>query len=215
MSPRKPSKRAYNSSRRQAQARETRRQIVEAARRLFLERGYSGATIEAIAQEAGVAPETVYASFGSKRSLLGALIHVSVVGDDEPAPILEREGPAAVRKMTGQRLQVEGFAADMTAIMGRMAPIFEIMRSAAKNEPEIAAMLKQTLDGRLEGMRAFVGYLTANGGLNSDLPAGHAAETVWAISSGEVYTLLVRDRGWSPAQYQEWLAAVLTRLLLP
>jgi len=70
VSPKPRTKRAYNSSRRKEQALQTRRQIVEAARSLFIARGYAGATIEAIAQEAGVAPETVYAAFGNKRAIL-------------------------------------------------------------------------------------------------------------------------------------------------
>ena len=78
----KKTKRRYNSKRRQAQARETRRQITEAARMLFTERGYSGATIEAIAQEAGVATETVYAVFGNKRAILVHLVNISVGGDE-------------------------------------------------------------------------------------------------------------------------------------
>src|SRR5512139_1844715 len=93
--PRK-TKRPYNSARRQAQARETRRQIIEAARLLFSEHGYTGATIEAIAEEAGVAPETIFATFGNKRTILAAVIDVAVGGDAQPVPLLQRPGPQAV-----------------------------------------------------------------------------------------------------------------------
>ena len=82
--------RRYDSTRRKQQARQTRREITEAARKLFTERGYAGATMGAIADEAGVAVETIYATFGSKSSILSHLIDVSVVGDDEPVPLLER-----------------------------------------------------------------------------------------------------------------------------
>src|SRR5947208_2674838 len=99
-------KRKYDSSRRQAQARETQRQIVEAARRLFIERGYMGTTIEQIAAEAGVAVETIYATFGNKRAVLARLVDISVVGDDEPGPLLEREGPQATRLERDQLRQV-------------------------------------------------------------------------------------------------------------
>lgn len=92
MNKEKPSKRTYNSSRRKEQARLTSRQIVGAARKLFIDRGYSGATIEAIAQEAGVAAETVYAAFGNKRAILSKLIDVSIVGDDESIPLLHVTG---------------------------------------------------------------------------------------------------------------------------
>ena len=83
-------KRAYNSTRRKNQAKETRRMIIEAARKLFYELGYNYATIDAIAREAGVAAETIYAIFGNKQTILMNLIQVTVVGDDENIPLLER-----------------------------------------------------------------------------------------------------------------------------
>jgi AcrR family transcriptional regulator len=208
-------KRTYNSSRRQEQARQTRSQIIEAARKLFVERGYAGATIEAIAQEAGVAVETVYASFHNKRALLSMLVDVSVKGDDEPVPLLEREGPQAVKQEADQRRQIEMFAEDIVEIMARMAPVFGIMRAAAKTEPDISGMLQNLLRQRLQGMKAFINFLTRNGPLRDDLTGDQAAETVWALTSGEVYTLFILDLGWSGEDYKEWLVKNLIRLLLP
>ncbi len=208
------SKRTYNSSRRKEQARLTSRQIVEAARKLFIERGYSGATIEAIAQEAGVAAETVYATFGNKRAILSRLIDVSIVGDDESLPLLQRPGPQAVQQEKNQHRQIQLFARDMQEIMERMAPIFGIMRVAAKTEPEISEILQNVLESRVHGMEEFIRYITANGSLQEDLTSGEAAETVWVISSAEVYSLLTIDRGWSGEQYKQWLAKMLTKFLL-
>jgi AcrR family transcriptional regulator len=207
--------RTYNSSRRREAARQTRRQVIEAARRLFIDRGYSGATMDSIALEAGVAVETVYASFGSKRTLLSNVIGVSLVGDDEPTPLLQREGPRAVQQEKDQHLQVRLFAADMAGIIGRVAPLFEVMRAAAKTEPEIAAMLQGMLAERLEGMKVFVNALQSNGPLQGGLALQEAAETVWALTSAEVYTLFVTDRGWSVEKYTTWLSDALARLLLP
>lgn len=215
MSKEKPTKkRTYNSSQRKEQAHQTRRQIVEAARKLFSERGYSGATIEAIAQEAGVAAETVYATYGNKRAILSKLIDVSVVGDDEPIPLLQRSGPRAVQQEKNQYRQIQMFARDIQEIMGRMAPIFGIMRVAAKTEPDISEMLQHILESRVHGMEEFIKYITANGSLQEDLTPVEAAETVWVISSAEVYSLLTIDRGWSSEQYGQWLAKTLTKLLL-
>ena len=152
----KTSKRTYDSSRRKKQALQTRRQIIEAARNLFIIRGYNGSTIEAIATEAGVAVETVYAAFGNKRAILSQLIDVSLVGDDQPIPLLEREGPQAVMKETNRFRQVELFAEDIYAIMSRMTPIFEIMRDAAKTDTEIAGMYETMLNHRVQGLMAFV-----------------------------------------------------------
>src|SRR5439155_1248301 len=113
--PTKP-KRAYNSSRRQVQARHTRQQIAIAARKLFVERGYAGATMEAIAQDAGVATETIYAVFGSKNKVLLHLLDIAVGGDDEPIRLLDRPGPQAVFQERDQRRQLRMFAHDIAAV---------------------------------------------------------------------------------------------------
>lgn len=208
-------KRRYNSSRRQEQALQTRRQIVEAARRLFISRGYTGATMDAIAQEAGVAVETVYATFGNKRAILSRLIDVSLVGDEQPIPLLQREGPQAVMKETDQHRQVELFAEDIYEIMSRMTPIFEIMRAAVKMDPEIEGMYENMLNSRVQGLMAFVRALRKNGPLRDGITAEEAAETVWTLTSADVITLLMTNRGWSGEKYKRWLADMLTRCLLP
>jgi AcrR family transcriptional regulator len=215
MTDEQPPKRRYTSTRRQAQAAETRRQIVQAAGKLFAAHGYSGTTMEMLAREAGVAVETVYATFGNKRAILTRLVEVSVVGDEEPVALLDRPGPQAVRRETDQNRQVRMFAHDIRAIMQRMSPIFEILRSAAKNEPEIAALLGQILQARLQGMSFFIESLLINGPLRPGLSASAAAETAWALSSAEMHRLLTVDRGWSGDQYEAWLGESLILLLLP
>jgi AcrR family transcriptional regulator len=208
-------KRTYDSNRRKQQALQTKRQIIEAARSLFIGRGYSGATIEAIAQEAGVAPETVYAAFGNKRAILARLFDVSLVGDELPIPLLERPGPQAAMHETDQHRQIELFVDDIYEIMSRVAPLFDIIRVAAKTEPEIAEMLENILNARVQGMMAFVRALMKNGPLRSGLTPEKAAETVWALTSAEVFNLLKTNRGWSEQKHKQWLADSLTRLLLP
>lgn len=215
MTKKPPVKRRYDSSRRKEQALQTRRQIVEAARQLFLSRGYTGATIDAIAQEADVAVETVYATFGNKRAILSQLIDVSLVGDEQPAPLLQREGPQAVMNETDQQRQVELFAKDIYEIMSRMTPIFEIMRTASKADTEIAEMYKNMLNSRAQGLMAFIRALRKNGPLRDGVTANEAAETVWTLTSADVITLLMTDRGWSAEKYKRWLIEMLTRFLLP
>jgi AcrR family transcriptional regulator len=207
-------KRRYDSSRRQARARETQREIIEAARRLFMERGYTGTTIEQIAQEAGVAVETLYATFGSKRAVLSRLVGVSVVGDDEPVPLLERPGPQAVRREPDQHRQLETFAHDMREIMGRVGPVFGVIRTAAETEPDIAELLSGILQNRLQGITQFVRWLAANAPLRDGLTVEDAGETTWTLTSAEVHHLLTVDRGWSDDRYEAWLKDTLTRLLL-
>lgn len=207
-------KRPYTSNRRRQQAEETKSRIVEAARRLFTTRGYPGTTVEAIAGEAGVAPETVYASFGAKAKVLARLLQVSVLGDMETGPLLERPGPRAVLRETDQRRQITMFAADIRSIMERVSPLFGVMRAAAA-DPQIGELLRATLRQRLSGMAAFVSGLTRNGALRRGLDRTAAAETVWALTSAELFLLLRKDRGWSAERYEAWLADCLSALLLP
>ncbi len=208
-------KRAYNSNRRKEQALQTKRQIIEAARDLFIERGYAGATIDAIAQEAGVAAETVYAAFGSKHAILSKLFDISLVGDDLPIPLLERQGPREVMSETNQRRQIELFVHDIYEMMSRVAPIFDVMRVAAKTEQEIAEMLENILNARVQGMMAFVRALMKNGPLRDGLTPEDAAEMIWTLTSAEVFTLLNVNHGWSEGKHTQWLIDALTRLLLP
>ncbi|MCB9454113.1 MAG: TetR/AcrR family transcriptional regulator [Anaerolineaceae bacterium] len=215
MSKKGDSNRRYDSTRRQIQARQTQQIIIEAARRLFIERGYAGAAIGAIAQEAGVAPETIYATFGNKRAILAQLVHVSVVGDDEPQPLLERPAVQETAQEIDQRQQIRMFAGQICTIMGRMAPIFEVMRTAAKTEPDIAEMRERMLQERRQGMVHFVRAVAAHGTLRGEMSIEAAADVVFALSSGEMFTVLTVDLGWSDEQYQTWLADAVTTAILP
>lgn len=207
-------KRKYNSTRRQAQARETQRQILQAARRLFIAHGYAGATIEAIAQAAGVAPETVFASFSNKRTILARLIDISVGGDDLPTPLLQRPGPQTVLHTADPVQQLQLFAEDIARILERVAPLFEVLRMAAKSEPEIAELLDGLLKERLGNITQLVQSVAAHGSLREGLAIEQAAEIAWAMSSPELYNLLTVDRGWSREAYGLWLGDTLVRLLL-
>jgi AcrR family transcriptional regulator len=207
-------KRQYDSSRRKAQARQTHLQIIEAAGRLFFSSGYSGTTIEAIAREAGVATETVYAIFKNKMAILAKLVDISIVGDDEPVPLLERPNIQAATQINDPGQLIEKFSNDIAGIMQRMSPVFMLLRATAPSEPETAALLENLLKGRIAGMTFFVSQLKRLGSLREGLSVEQAAETVWAISSGEVYHMLTVDRSWTKEQYVHWLADTLGRVLL-
>lgn len=208
-------KRAYNSTRRRAQAGQTRQQIAEAALKLFTEHGYAGATIEAIADEAGVAPETIYATFGNKRTVLHHLLDVSVVGDDAPIPLLERPELQAMMREPDQRKQLAMLSYGCAAIMERVTPVFEVMRMAAKTEPEIAVLLEHFLEERRQNMRNLIRHVEANGPLREGVDGEQAADLLWSLSSAEMLSLLRVDRGWSAERYAEWLVDSLIRLILP
>jgi TetR/AcrR family transcriptional regulator, regulator of autoinduction and epiphytic fitness len=208
-------KRKYDSSRRKARARETQDQILQAARRLFIDRGYLGTTMDSIAQTADVAPETVYSIFGNKRTILSHIVNVSIVGDGDPIPLLVRSQIREVEFEKNQKRQIEMFAERILTIMSNVAPMFEVMRGAAKTEPEVATMLKKYLDGRMQGMGYFIDCLLANGPLSEWIDRQTAIETTWALTSAEMYSLLIGDKGWSGEEYVHWLSTSLIRLLLP
>ena len=208
-------KRSYHSARRQEQALHTRRQIVEAARKTFSERGYAGATIESIAQQAGVATETVFAVFGSKRAVLTELVNLAVGGDEQAIPLLQRPGPQGVLQERDPVRQIHLFAQDISGILARVSPLFEIMRMAAKTEPEIAELLKTMLDERHRNLGVFVRRLSSHTRLRPGLDPPQATDLVWSVASPEIFNLMTVDRGWSRNHFATWLGDTLTRLLLP
>src|SRR6478735_4470641 len=82
--------RTYSSSLRARQAAETRSQVLYAAIECFSEDGYAGTTLAAVAERAGVAVETVYSRFKSKKRLLREAFDVAVAGDAEPVAFVDR-----------------------------------------------------------------------------------------------------------------------------
>ena len=212
----KSPKREYDSTRRQAQANETRRHILEAARKLFMERGYTGATTEAIAAEAGVAAQTIYAIFKNKKKILVSLMNVSpTTGVEDHTPMVERPTVQAVSQEYNQRRQLQMFAEVVANNLDQVAVVSEIMNDAAKVEPDFDRILQKLNKQRLEHMTFAVQQFAANGPFRENMDEVYARDTVWTLTSPDVFLLLTRERGWSKEKYTEWLADMLTRALLP
>jgi len=182
---------------------------------LFVERGYVGTTVDAIARGAGVAPETVYSIFGTKRALLAALVDVTIVGDDEPVPVLEWAWVRELRDEPDPRRRLAMLARAGTAILTRIAPIHGVLVGAAAADVEAAAILRRYTQQRLEGQRALLRFAVPAASLRAGLSMRTAADTVFTIGSPETYRSLVVERGWSSGRFEEWYADALTRLLLP
>ena len=207
--------RSYDSKLRKEQARQTRARILDAAQNLFAEHGYANTRVATIAAAAGVAVDTVYATFGNKAGVLHALFDVRVGGDDAPLEVTEREGPQAVRREPSQKRQIAGFALGVAEILERSRPVDDVMRGAAAVDQDIAALRARMQEGRYANLRQFAGWLAANGPLRGGLTPDDAAAVVWAVASPEVHGLLRVGRGWSAERYRDWLATALTRTLLP
>jgi AcrR family transcriptional regulator len=208
------SHRAYDSPRRREQALATRGAVLDAARELFVEHGFVTTTIQAIADRAGVSPETVYATFRNKRSLLSSVIDVSVVGDDAPVPLLERAWVQEIRDEPDPRRKLRILARNGTLILERVTPIYEVLRGAAAADPQIASLWELHKSQRFAGQRELARIVGAGRSLRKGLSADVAADTLFAIGSPETYRLLTVDRGWHADRFERWYADTLTHLLL-
>src|SRR5437870_9261128 len=207
-------RRSYESPRRREQALGTRRAVLDAARDLFVDRGYVATTIDAIAARARVSPETVYATFTNKRSLLSRLIDVSLAGDDAPVPILERRWVRDLRDEPDPRRRVRILARNGRRMLERSLPIYEVLRGAASADPEIASLWERAKAQRLAGQRELLRIVAERAPLREGLTASAATDILYAVGSPETYRLLVVDRGWSATRFERWYAEALARLLL-
>jgi AcrR family transcriptional regulator len=205
-------KRPYRSPRRHEQMEQTRNRVLDAATGLFVEHGWDGTSIVAIAAAAEVAPETVYARFGTKRGLLGEVVQRAVRGDD-PRPVPEQKGPRAVAAATDQREQLRLFARDVVLRLERAAPLVAAVAAASHSEPELGELYERLHADRVRNLGVLVDLLAANGPLR--LPRTQAVDTVWALTSPELHQALTRIRGWSRRRYVAWLDDTLTAQLLP
>jgi AcrR family transcriptional regulator len=200
--------------RRARQVAATRARIVDAAGRLFSEHGYGATTIDAVAAEADVAVETVYARFKNKRNLLDAYLDVSIVGDAKPVALLDRPEVQAVAAMPDQRKQVQMLARIMRGVLERNAGAHAVLRSAMGTDSDIDALVAQDDDRRKETHRSFVEILRAQGPLRSGLSIADAVDTMSAMAHPDTYAFMTRRRGWTPERYERWLSDNLRLLLL-
>ena len=198
----------------QARTRLARAAVVQAARALFLERGYAATTIEAISDTSDVPPATVYRLFSSKLGILKALLDVSIAGDDQAAPLQDRANARALLADADPIRKLSGFAGICRQINARSAPIYRILLSAAGSDPEAAALLAEYTRQRQEGQGQIALSLARSGALRPELKERDAADIIHALMSPEVYRLLVDERAWPPGRYEQWLKDILTDQLL-
>jgi AcrR family transcriptional regulator len=208
------SRRPYRSQLRAEQASQTRLRILESAAELFAQSGYVATTIDAVAARSGVAVDTVYATFGNKKSLLSALIDLRVTGMPEGSDVLAGDAPRALSTMSNQRQMIASFSADIAPRVERVRPIDDIIRSAAAADPEISDLRSRMQENRCTKLRVFIEWVAANGALRDGMDVDEATTIVWTLTSPEVNRMLRDVRGWSYERYAEWLSTTLLRLLL-
>ena len=197
----------------QARTRLARRAVVEAARALFLERGYQATTIDAISEHSDVPTATVYRLFSSKLGILKALLDVSIAGDDRPVALPDRPQVAELLAAGNVEALLAGFTTMTVAINTRSSDVYRILTSAAGSDPAAAQLLADYQHQRDQGQGLFARSLARAGALRPELRERDAADLIHALMSPELYRLLVIDRGWSPARYEEWLRHTLSEQL--
>ncbi len=204
----KVKKRPYRSLARERQAADTRRRIIDAARRLLQSDGYAGMTIEAIAQRSKVSAPSVYAIFKSKTGILIALLDQLTLGTDYEEAV--RQAAGAQDPETRLRLA----AGVARQIRGAQSAAFDLMRGAGVVAPELAKLAQQREGLRYEREEGVIKFLRESGEMRPGLSYKKARDIFWMLSGGDVYRMLVRERRWSPEQYQDWLAEALVDALL-
>jgi AcrR family transcriptional regulator len=198
----------------QARTRLARAAVVDAARTLFLERGYGPTTIEAISALSDVPPATVYRLFSSKRGILKALLDISIAGDDETVPLADRPPVRSLLADPDPKNMVAGLVGVAAQVNSRTAAIYRILVSAAASDPAAAALLKELTRQRQQGQGRIARSLARAGALRPKLRERDAGDIIHALMSPEIYGLLVVDRGWPTERYQTWLTGTLVDQLL-
>lgn len=197
-------KRQYRSTLRQQQAATTKRAVIDAARELFLTQGWAGTGMREVAAAAGVALETVYSHFSSKKGLLRAVVDVAVTGDDAPVPLAGRAEFQAAGE--GARpARIAAAARVVSDVHTRTAAMAKLVREAAHADPEMAQMLRATRDRQRLDVAAALELVVGR------KPTDDECDGVWALTSPEVYLLLVEESGWAPARYRQWIEQMLER----
>lgn len=198
----------------QARTRLARSAVIDAAKSLFLDRGYGSTTVEAISELADVPAPTVYRLFGSKLSILKALLDVSIVGDDESVAMPDRPQVQSLLQHDDPAERLRGFVRLAVDINSRAAPIYRILVSAAGSDQGAAGLLAELTRQRQEGQRVIARSLARSGSLRPNVRERDAADVIHALMSPELYRLLVVDRSWKPERYEKWLTELLTAQLL-
>jgi len=204
----KTKKRSYKSSLRQRQAGDTRRRIVEAAQQLLKSLGYGGMTIEGIAQRAGVSAQTIYAIFKSKTGILTALLDRSMFGPDYDEVVRQ------TLSTSDPENRLRSAASVARQLRSAQSAAFDLMRGAGVVAPELAKLEQQRERLRYAGEKGVINFLRDSGSLRPELTDKTARDIFWMLTGGDVYRMLVRERGWSPQKYEDWLADTLVRSLL-
>jgi TetR/AcrR family transcriptional regulator, regulator of autoinduction and epiphytic fitness len=207
-------RRAYDSPLRREQAAATRTRMLAAAQSLFEERGYAATSIAAIAAEAGVSQRTVYLAFETKAELLRALWNARLRGADDAPPVAQLARYKEVLDEPDPARQLELNAHHAVAVKRRIGALHEVIRAGAPVDPDVGALWDRIQTEFRENQRAIVASIADKGALRDGLEVERAADILWTINHGDLWQHLVVRRGWTPEEFERWLAETFRTLLL-
>jgi AcrR family transcriptional regulator len=192
-----------------------RRRMRAAALALFTERGYAATSMQAIADEAGMAVQTLYFTFGAKNALLKEILDIAVAGDEEPVPTLERPKVRAAIADPDPVRQLRELARLSREIYERVAPVLQVVASAASADSDLAELWEANNTQRAIGMAELVTGLAARSPLRDGVDTAMAIDIALALLSPEMYGYLTTRRGWNPGRWEQWTGDALITQLLP
>lgn len=207
-------KRRYESERRRRQARETRKAILAAATKLFVSPGYAATPLTAVATEAGVAIQTVYAAFGSKHQLLSELVDVTIAGDDEPVAMPDRPFVTDIRALSDPRAKLARYAQHLSTTHARQTDVMIALAGAATADPDAAEVWRKNVEERLRGMAMLAADLMSTGAVRSDHDTDSVTDVLWLAMDFRNYDWLVRQRGWTPERFERWYVDTVAAAIL-
>lgn len=205
--------RRYQSTIRAEQAQLTRRRIVDAAKRLFLEHGYAGTSVAGVAEAAAVSAETVYGSLKGKRGLLEAVIDETILGPDGPLPLDEQTEWKQSEAQPTPRDRLRAFVGFICGVLARTSPVHALIRSAADAESFAVDLRERLLMERLENQTRWI-RKSLSGALRPKVTVAQAAQELCALTSPELHHVLRVELGWSADRYRKWLTEIAERELL-
>lgn len=197
--------------RREARARETRRRIIEAGLRLFIEQGYTATTVQQLAHAADVAPATVYQAFGTKQAILTAALDVTIAGDDAPQAVVERDWVADASREQDHRRRLQLIVEGACLIAARTAALKEVIRDAAATDPRAQDLVRQDHERRYRTQERLVDLLLEHRSLRPGIDRSRAVDTFFALVNSATYDLLVTQRGWTINDWQRWIVDLIER----
>ncbi len=207
--------RRYSSALRHEQTALTRRRILDAAGRLFTERGYLGTTLAGVAAAAEVSVQTVYNVVGGKPALLKTVYDSTLAGDDEPVPLAERPVFQAVLTAPDGRTCLIRYAGVSRLLGERLLPLVTMLfAQAATGDPELTAFVDTIEDQRGTGTGRLARHIADRFGLRPGLDVPAAADVLWALTGPDLADRLVHRRGWGWDRFEAWLGSTMADALL-